>query len=170
MNSSLNLYDQLIASIDSHSRRVEAECRNEIKCSSGCSSCCIAGLTVFPVEAHIMRKGLEDAGITALNPNGRCVFLRKDRCVIYESRPVVCRTQGLPLIYGLEDDEPEISVCTLNFTETGQVDSSLLLDMDRINALLANINIMYARENGLSRELAGERISFDRLLRLTDTD
>ena len=86
---------------DTHARRLQ--------CRRGCTRCCVDDLTVFQVEGenirHLHGELLETA---APHEPGACAFLDRDgSCRIYESRPYVCRTQGLPLrwIDELEDGE-----------------------------------------------------------------
>lgn len=44
----------------------------------------------------------------APHPDGACAFLDAEkRCRIYEHRPYVCRTQGLPLRWLEEDEETD---------------------------------------------------------------
>ncbi len=79
-----------------------------IVCRAGCANCCVDDLTVFEVEASVIRRHF--AGVLANevpHPRGGCAFLDADeRCRIYAHRPYVCRTQGLPLrwVEEAEDD------------------------------------------------------------------
>jgi hypothetical protein len=70
-----------------------------LQCRRGCSSCCVDELTVFGVEAeNIRRHHAEFLGHATPHPEGACAFLDESgACRIYEDRPYVCRTQGLPL-------------------------------------------------------------------------
>ena len=69
------------------------------QCRYGCHPCCVDGLTVFEIEAENVRR--HHADLLAGNdphPEGTCAFLDPaGACRIYEHRPYVCRTQGLPL-------------------------------------------------------------------------
>jgi len=68
-------------------------------CRRGCHECCVEGLTVFEVEAENIRRHRSKL-LTRADPypEGACAFLdRAGACRIYEHRPYVCRTQGLPL-------------------------------------------------------------------------
>jgi hypothetical protein len=89
-------------------------------CGNGCHECCIDDITVFPVEAeHIRRhhQGLLEVGRP--HPRGRCAFLGdRGSCRIYDHRPYVCRSQGLPLRW-IDDDAParpveRRDICPLN--------------------------------------------------------
>jgi hypothetical protein len=89
-------------------------------CRKGCHDCCVEGLTVFEVEAeHIRRHHAELLIEASPHPEGACAFLgRAGVCRIYENRPYVCRTQGLPLrwVEQLQDGAPvEMrDICPLN--------------------------------------------------------
>ncbi|TVQ85874.1 MAG: hypothetical protein EA393_13170 [Bacteroidetes bacterium] len=87
-----------------------------LNCKSGCDSCCM-DFSIFPVEFYTIKKqagyNLKKGNISA--SEGECPFLVNHRCVIYDARPIICRTQGLPLLYmGVE--QWELSACELNFT------------------------------------------------------
>lgn len=133
---------------------------SHMRCGQGCSSCCQSGLTVFPVEAERILNWWSELDLTSRErikaqwtralsePSGgassKCVFLSEDSCSIYKARPVVCRSQGLPLKISVEkqsaeDDvaESELSLCELNFTEHGSIpEGREWLDLDRLNVLL----------------------------------
>ena len=70
-----------------------------LRCRAGCSECCADGLTVFSIEAAVIRRHHAELLETAEpHPPGGCAFLDGEgRCRIYAQRPYVCRTQGLPL-------------------------------------------------------------------------
>lgn len=93
-----------------------------LRCRSGCNDCCSDGLSVFAVEAAVIRRHhaeLLAEGAESAAAEGGCAFLDAEgACRIYAHRPYVCRTQGLPLrwLERDEDDEPvEVrDVCPLN--------------------------------------------------------
>ena len=87
-------------------------------CRRGCSSCCIDDLTVFEVEAELIKSRCGDL-LSGGQPadRGGCAFLDdQGACRIYRWRPYVCRTQGLPLRWF--DDEGQAvemrDICPLN--------------------------------------------------------
>ena len=93
---------------------------SRLRCRSGCHACCSDGLSVFAVEAAVIERhhrALLDE--EAPHAQGGCAFLdTAGACRIYEHRPYVCRTQGLPLRW-LERDEDGAPVeardiCPLN--------------------------------------------------------
>jgi hypothetical protein len=101
-------------------RRLERRHRGRLQCGCGCHDCCVDGVTVFEIEALRIRNAhealLRDGDP---HPEGKCAFLNPDgACRIYEDRPYVCRTQGLPLRW--VEDAPDGSpvehrdICPLN--------------------------------------------------------
>ncbi|RUL88267.1 YkgJ family cysteine cluster protein [Tautonia sociabilis] len=106
--------------VDRATRPLDLAHLSRLKCGPGCSSCCVDDLTVFPVEADLIRRhhgGLLATGTP--HPEGACAFLDAEgTCRIYEHRPYVCRTQGYPLrwVDETEDGSPvELrDICPLN--------------------------------------------------------
>jgi hypothetical protein len=95
----------LRAALDEQTRRLHVLHAARLQCRQGCSSCCVDGLTVFAVEAEpIVRRHGELLARGEPHAEGACAFLdAAGGCRIYEDRPYVCRTQGLPLRW-LDDD------------------------------------------------------------------
>ncbi len=111
------------AAVTKVARHLEMVHAERLHCREGCSSCCVDELSVFQVEADLIREHhaalLSDG---APHPVGACAFLDEGgSCRIYEERPYVCRTQGLPLRW-LEDG-PESTelrdICPLNDVDPG---------------------------------------------------
>jgi hypothetical protein len=138
-------------------------------CRSGCRGCCADGLSVFAVEAAVLRRhhaALLDGGIPGAE--GACAFLDGDgACRVYPHRPYVCRTQGLPLRW-LERDEDDApvevrDVCPLN-AEGGPPLEELTAEEcwtlgpfeERLAARQASLD-GGARERVLLRDLFGAR-------------
>ena len=100
----------------------------------------------------------------ASNQPVACPLLVEDRCSIYESRPLICRTQGLPLLLEAEDGEAEIDFCPLNFTApdaiddlTQNPDTANFVPLDDLNLRLALVNLQFCREQGIPDESSGQR-------------
>jgi uncharacterized protein len=111
------MLDDLHAEVDRRAAALSRLHAAALVCRRGCFDCCVDEITVFEVEADRIRAGaaaLLAEGIP--HPPGRCAFLGSEgECRIYEHRPYVCRTQGLPLRWIDEEAEAEYrDVCTLN--------------------------------------------------------
>lgn len=107
------------AAVTKRARHLEMVHAERLHCRQGCSSCCVDDVSVFEVEADRIREhhaALLADGVPHLV--GGCAFLDVEgSCRIYDERPYVCRTQGLPLRW-IEDDGPEPAelrdICPLN--------------------------------------------------------
>jgi hypothetical protein len=110
----------LYAKIDAESGRLFELHRKRLQCARGCSMCCVDDITVAEVEAeHIRRHHTELLSTQAPHPVGVCAFLDAEgACRIYEHRPYVCRSQGLPLRWIDQDDDGRFvelrDICPLN--------------------------------------------------------
>ena len=144
----------------------------DLRCSAGCSGCCHAWLAVSAVEAASLRTGLaalpaahrevvrergrqERAREAAGEAPARCALLDDDdRCAVYETRPLVCRTQGHALRYP-EGFIPASSIrrktpngeetwCPLNY-DAAAPEPRDVLDAERVDQLLAVVGARYER-------------------------
>jgi len=108
------------ADVDARAAELAARHASRLQCRRGCSACCQDELSVTRVEADLIRAVHgELLAEGEPGPAGGCAFLDADgACRIYHERPLVCRTQGLPLRVFLEDESEEIvekrDICPLN--------------------------------------------------------
>jgi len=119
----LQAVERLHRLVDARAAALEARHAARLKCERGCHRCCVDDLTVFPVEALVIQthhSGLLEDGTPS--PTGGCAFLDETgACRIYQQRPYVCRTQGLPLRWLESDEDGNFEyrdICPLNETET----------------------------------------------------
>ena len=116
----LVVLNSLYAEIDAQANVLTQIHGSRLVCRRGCSMCCVDDLTVFEVEAANIRQAHQDLLETATpHATGACAFLdHEGACRIYENRPYVCRTQGLPLRWLDEDASGEFiefrDICPLN--------------------------------------------------------
>jgi hypothetical protein len=93
---------------------------SRLSCRSGCNGCCSDGLSVFAVEAAVIARHHDDLLAHGTpHAEGACAFLDDEgACRVYEHRPYVCRTQGLPLRWLERDDDggpvEARDICPLN--------------------------------------------------------
>ena len=144
-------YNGLVSDLDSAIGALHQRLQNFIGCAPGCSSCC-KKFTVLPLEAALI---VGSAGISLQSPGSgeRCSLLIDNHCSIYPQRPLICRTQGLPIGYIDEDREQiQVSTCPLNFPEDHLFDHQDLLLLDSFNSRLAALNSTYCRAAGIAAE------------------
>ena len=151
MSHFLENYKQLTARIDSLCNDIAAALGEQITCTAGCSSCCTS-ITVFPVEAAAMRETLANLPeqqaeeirrhVSEHADEERCPLLLHHRCLLYDARPIICRTHGLPIVYTV-DDQRKSDCCPLNLTEAESIPGSSVVDLDKLNTLLVAVNSIY---------------------------
>jgi Fe-S-cluster containining protein len=94
----LGYVDQLHQLVDQLTAPLASAHRARLRCAPGCRGCCVDGLTVFEVEADLLKARHAALFDEAPHPEGACALLDPaGRCRAYADRPYVCRTQGLPL-------------------------------------------------------------------------
>lgn len=169
-------YEQLVQQTDALTARLAARYAPHLACRAGCSGCCQHHLSVFPVEAAHIETALAELPIelrTRINAQANevnqrearnepvaCPLLVDDRCAIYAARPLICHTQGLPLLFEAEDGAPEVDFCPLNFTTPeaqNDLDEAHLVPLDELNTQLALANLQHCRALGLAPEHSGTR-------------
>jgi len=151
MSHFLENYKQLTARVDALCNTIAAKLGEQITCSAGCSSCCIS-ITIFPVEAAAMREALESLPdrqaeeirrhVSEHVEGERCPLLFHHRCLLYEARPIICRTHGLPIIYTTEAQRNS-DCCPHNLTEFESLSGTSVVDLDKLNTLLVAVNSIY---------------------------
>ena len=134
---------ELTAKVDAFFARVESRHADDIQCNTGCSDCCHVRLTVTSVEASAIRTAVaawpadRRAQLTAnvaAAPADRCTALDPaGRCLIYDARPVVCRSHGAP-IRMRQGSLPVIQSCHRNFKSVTP-DADCVLDQETLSAL-----------------------------------
>ncbi|SHJ54611.1 Fe-S-cluster containining protein [Tangfeifania diversioriginum] len=108
--------------IDSATAKLTKKHHHHMECKSGCDSCCmdygILPVEFFSIVEELRANNFDKAELPPQRENNdSCVFLQKHVCTIYQSRPVICRTHGLPLLFTNDEGEWQLSACELNFTQ-----------------------------------------------------
>lgn len=119
-NNNFDKYLALRKEIGRRSEYLEDAHIKHINCKNGCDLCCM-DYSIFPVEFYFilseLKKKQRDPDWKNKENGKACVFLKNSSCTIYNHRPIICRTHGLPLLFANDDGDWELSVCDLNFTE-----------------------------------------------------
>ena len=149
----LQNYLALLDRVDRLCGRTLARLGSQISCRPGCDACC-RHLSIFAVEAAALREALgalakPDASFILqraayASPEAPCPLLHNGLCLLYRARPVICRTHGLPLLIS-RDGESGVDFCPENFRDLSSIPGSELIDLDRLNTILATINAVFLR-------------------------
>ncbi|MCM2282213.1 MAG: YkgJ family cysteine cluster protein [Bdellovibrionaceae bacterium] len=146
-------YEEFLAKVDAKFAEIHARHAEKMKCAAGCHGCCVPNLTVFRIEKeniarHIrsvpgLDKRLSDLHTQNPHQGSRCRFLdASGQCAIYEVRPLVCRSHGVPL-FAKGDAGSILDVCPLNFSEVAnlaELPGTDFINLELVNSILATIN------------------------------
>ncbi len=142
---------------------------NGLTCSKGCSKCCEVDRTVFGIEAQVLIDSIENLDEQAYQnlknelksshakELGHCAFLKDGACLVYEARPLICRSHGL---VHLRESGPHH--CELNFEGT-LPPKEQWIDEERLGTMLA----LLQREYEKSAEFP-TRVSLHQIAELID--
>lgn len=145
---SLVAYSDLIKRLSEIEKNLLKNYINDLQCKRGCAECCEL-LSVFSVEADFIQNALAKlpgATLEALKKKKKvkeCPLLLDGVCPIYDSRPVICKTHGYPLLM-----DGRVTFCPKNFKKTRKIKANCLTDLSRLNLALAAINHCYLEEKG----------------------
>jgi len=152
---------ELTAKIDGFFARVEARHGDDMQCQTGCSDCCHVRLSITAVEADAIRLHLASHPALVVNEDpARCAALdSRGRCQIYEARPVVCRSHGVPIRLR-ERSLPVVRNCFRNFTHS-EPQPDCVLDQETLSTLVLAVD-RAAGHDGSRIELASLLSEFAR--------
>ena len=142
-------YTQLLEKVDLMFHDIESRHPDKFSCARGCFGCCKPSLTVSHVEASRIRdwlianpKTMEmiQSRADMLNDPNFCSMLnREGACAIYEARPLICRSHGLPVSWAEQDSagvtKEYRDVCPLNFAGVSldNLRQQDVLSLDKVN-------------------------------------
>ncbi|MGD0842921.1 MAG: YkgJ family cysteine cluster protein [Geobacteraceae bacterium] len=171
---SMQNYRNLVARVDALCRRILMEYGETFFCREGCDGCC-RHISLFAVEAVALAGALSalpaEQGARIRNMASTasgaaaCPLLENGRCLLYEARPIICRTHGFPLLADREG-EREIDFCPKNFRGITSFPADVVLNLDLLNTTLAAINAVFIASRGDCTPPEQERISIAEALQL----
>lgn len=144
-------YELLLEKVDSLCVKIRSICGDAITCREGCDGCC-RHFSVFLVEAvsialavgslpeekqRFLRRRVE-----WMKDGDICPLLVDGSCAVYDHRPVICRTHGLPILIR-EGEEVRVDFCPKNFSGTETLNGDAVIDLERLNQTLAAINEVF---------------------------
>lgn len=160
MNKSMDAYRALVERVDRFAVEVVGRNRRDIVCGPGCADCCGRTFSVFAVEADNLRMGFDAlpeearriivANCSSSVRNNPCPVLHEGTCLLYAYRPIICRTHGLPLVseHITVLGRRVTTLCERNFVglpDPSAIPLQYVLDLDRLNAALTAVNMMYMK-------------------------
>ena len=166
---------ELFLKVDTFFARAQGKLGEAITCRAGCDDCCRRRFSVTSIEAAALREALSRlpaeerwrvAARAADAAGTACPALGEDgRCAVYEARPTICRTHGLPIRFTEQKagrSLPVVDACPKNFAgqDLGSVDPSSVLDQATLSTVLGALDAAYADAAGLPR---GQRIEMTAL-------
>lgn len=163
----LKNYRDLVARVDALCGRIETEFGQHLACRKGCDACC-RHLSLFRVEGVALAEALGNraagqaarirrrARLSALD--GPCPLLDGGVCLLYDARPIICRTHGLPLLVR-PGGERDIDCCPENFRGVESLPASAVLNLEVLNTTLATINALFVAEAFAGEPPGRERLT-----------
>jgi uncharacterized protein len=161
MDDPLEAYRQLIEKLDEFFSQAISKYAADMDCRSGCDDCCQRDLTLYPVEVARMIEGFcelradcqerisKRARAAQLSDEAACPFLEEGRCLVYNLRPIICRTHGLAMLI---PGTGELSVCPRNFLKVKHIEGECVLDLTPVNQILATVNDLVCRQAQASNQ------------------
>lgn len=155
-NNCMRNYQDLVRRVDALCDAIGARLEGHLACRKGCDACCLH-LSLFPVEAvavaqavknlpKLQQQKLRERAKNAPH-DGPCPLLEDHVCLIYQARPMICRTHGLPILSHIEGGS-QVDFCPENCRELTALSGDMIIDLDRLNTALTAINSLYLRESG----------------------
>jgi uncharacterized protein len=154
-------YQKLLLKVNEFSSLIIPRYRKHISCDYGCSDCCQQNLNLLPLEYSFLQKGfsllpepikkiVRNRAARGLGDHTACLLLGHGACVLYERRPIICRTHGLPLFIRDADKEKR-DCCPKNFTSYSLelLPQTDFLHLERLNTILITINRVFASQMGI---------------------
>ena len=136
---------ELTCKVDAFFARVAERHGADMQCQTGCADCCHVRLTITGVEASAIRAHVaawpvpRRRQLAVVGPDDRCAALGPDdRCKIYDARPLVCRSHGVPIRLR-RGALPVVEACHRNFRRTTP-DADCVLDQATLSATLFAID------------------------------
>jgi Fe-S-cluster containining protein len=169
--TAIQQYQNLRRQTDGLAAELEKHHAGRMVCRKGCCQCC-TNLTVFPVEFFSIVEEMKQAGITklAFDAAKACGYLDdKGECFIYPYRPIICRTQGLPLAFYDESQEGySVTFCPKNFADADPDEPDFgpnnTLNLDKLNDELFEIHLQFLQERQGLHFTESTRIELVRLV------
>ncbi len=153
-NEMLENYKRFVEKVDSICIKIEKSYGNYISCKKGCAKCCMA-ISLFPIEAVSISLAIQSLSkkeiknirnrVKKSKDNYTCPLIEDNICLLYDNRPIICRTHGLPILIN-QDGETKIDCCPLNFDGINNFPKDAIISLDNLNTIFVAINKVFVTE------------------------
>lgn len=160
-------YQKLINEVDQLCFEIRQRYGLYIICKKGCpGNCCQRHITVFPIEAFAFARALlqlspEQASriqrkARQASSFGPCPLLEDGACLMYDSRAIICRTHGYPILSEYNGHQ-SVGYCHRNFKDLSSISADRIIELAPLNKNLIALNRRFIGE------LVGRFLPADRL-------
>ena len=166
-------YQKLITEVDQLCCQIRQTYGNHIACKKGCpGNCCQRHITVFPIEAAVFARALSRLSPELANhiqhqarqstSFGPCPLLEDGACLMYDSRAIICRTHGYPILSEY-NGRRSVGFCHKNFKNLPAIAPDRMIELAPLNQRLAALNHRFVHAVGC-RIPAAERVTVGQAL------
>ena len=149
-------YQTLTAQVDWLCRSIRQSYGEHIACKKGCAgNCCQRHITVFPIEAVLFAAALQKLPENMVDhirqrarsstTFGPCPLLEEGACLMYDSRAIICRTHGFPILSKYRGIRT-IGFCQHNFKHLSPIPDDAFIELAPLNNTLTSINREFLEE------------------------
>jgi Fe-S-cluster containining protein len=149
-------YQTLTAEVDRLCRAIRQSYGEHIACKKGCAgNCCQRHISVFPIEAVSFASALQKLPENMIHrlrhkarsstTFGPCPLLEEGACLMYDSRAIICRTHGFPILNRYRGIRT-IGFCQHNFKHLSAIPDDALIELAPLNNTLTSINRQFLEE------------------------
>ena len=154
--ASFRKYQRLIAEIDRLCDRIRHDYGEHVVCKKGCAgNCCQRHISVYPIEAAAFANALQTLPpkeklhlkqrARSTTSFGPCPLLEKGACCMYESRSIICRTHGFPIL-NFYRGQRSIGFCHKNFKNLPTIPEDAVIELAPLNHSLIALNRQFIDE------------------------
>ena len=149
-------YQKLITEVDQLCYEIRQMYGKYITCQKGCpGNCCQRHITVFPIEALSFARALPDLPQELVSyiqvkarqstSFGPCPLLENGACLMYDTRAIICRTHGYPILSEYRGHRA-VGFCHKNFKNLSAISDDRIIDLAPLNERLAALNCRFMNE------------------------
>jgi hypothetical protein len=149
-------YQNLKTEVDQRCYEIRQRYGKYITCKKGCpGNCCQRHITVFPIEAAAFARalpGLSQELVSYIRRKARqstsfgpCPLLENGACLMYDTRAIICRTHGYPILSEYRGQR-SVGFCHRNFKNLPVITEDRIIELAPLNNSLTALNRQFIDE------------------------